>query len=319
MFARGYYDMNILLVGEESAGIRALQTLAQSRHRIVGVAASPSPKYGSPVTLWDTAKKLGIRTWAASTVKDPAFVEQIRAENVDVLLNLHSLYLINEEIVRAPKIGSFNLHPGPLPRYAGLNPVSWALYSGEKTHGVTLHWMTGQIDGGPIVYQSIFPITAEDTAFSVSVRCIKEGLQMLGRLLETLEADPTSLPQIPQNLSQRQYYGRGVPHQGCVVWSRPAEQVVNFVHACDFHPFVSPWGTPKTRKGDVEIQVVKVAGTGLIAGAAPGTVSSLDSHGLVVACRDEWVRLGKIRVQDRFMNPAEVLEPGDYLESGECN
>src|SRR6266700_8356095 len=111
--------MNILLAGEESAVIHALRLLAESGHQVVGVLASPKPKYGSPVTLWNTAQKLGYRTWVGESVKDPSFAEQIHADEVDLLLNVHSLHVINSEVLRAPRIGSFNLHPGPLPRYAG--------------------------------------------------------------------------------------------------------------------------------------------------------------------------------------------------------
>ena len=99
--------MNILLVGEESAGIHALRRLGESGHRVVGVIASPKPKYGSPVTLWMTAKKLGYRTWVAESVKDTLFAQQVRVDKVDVLLNIHSLHVINHEVLRAPKVGGF--------------------------------------------------------------------------------------------------------------------------------------------------------------------------------------------------------------------
>ena len=99
--------MNILLVGEESAGIHALRRLRESGHQVVGVIASPKPKYGSPVTLWMTANKLGYRTWVAESVKDPLFAQQVREDKVDVLLNIHSLHVINHEVLRAPKVGGF--------------------------------------------------------------------------------------------------------------------------------------------------------------------------------------------------------------------
>jgi len=306
--------MNILLVGEESAGIRVLRLLAESCHRVVGVVASPKPRYGSPVTLWNTAVKLGCRTWPAQSVKDLSFAQQIRTDEVDVLLNIHSLHVITSEVLRAPKIGCFNLHPGPLPRYAGLNPVCWALYFGETTHGVTLHGMTPEIDAGPIIYQSIFPICEADTGFSVSLRCIKEGLPLVSRLLATLEESPANLPRISQDLTQGQYYGRGVPYGGHVLWSLTARQVVNFVRACNFSPFLSPWGLPQARKGEQVFGIITAMRTGSPVSAPPGTVGCLDSFGIRVACGDEWVSIGKIKVLDKLMDAPEVLRSGDYLE-----
>jgi methionyl-tRNA formyltransferase len=306
--------MNILLVGEESAGIRILRLLTESCHRVVGVVASPQPRYGSPVTLWNTARKLGYRTWPAKSVKDSSFAHQIRTDDVDVLLNIHSLHVISTQVLEAPKIGCFNLHPGPLPRYAGRNPACWALYFGETTHGVTLHGMTPEIDAGPIIYQAIFPLCEADTGFSVSLRCIKEGLPLVSRLLATLEEGPANLPRIAQEPSEWHYYGREVPHQGHVVWSLPARRVVNFVRACNFSPFLSPWGLPQARKGEQVFEIVTAMQTGSPASDSPGVVGGQDRFGIRVACADEWITVGKIKFQSKLTEASELLHAGDYLE-----
>ena len=306
--------MNILLVGEESAGIRVLRLLAESCHRVVGVVASPKPRYGSPVTLWNTALKLGYRTWAAESVKDPSFARRIRTDEVDLLLNIHSLHVLSTEVLQAPKIGCFNLHPGPLPRYAGLNPVCWALYFGETTHGVTLHGMTAEIDAGPIIYQSLFPICEEDTGFSVSLRCIKEGLPLVSRLLATLAEGLENLPKVSQDRNHWHYYGRGVPHGGQVIWSVNARQVANFVRACNFSPFLSPWGMPQARAGDRIFSIITAKRTGSSTNSPPGTVGCPDSFGIRVACADEWISVGKIKFEDKLADAIEVLHAGDYLE-----
>ena len=308
--------MNILLVGEESAGIRALRLLAKSGHRVVGVLASPKPRYGGPATLWKTAQELGYCTRVADSVRHPAFAQQIREDDVDLLLNIHSLYIIDDEVLRAPKIGSFNLHPGPLPRFAGLNPVCWALYFGEKTHGVTLHRMTAEVDAGPIVYQSSFPITETDTGLSVSLRCIQEGLLMVSRLLDALTANPVELLEIPQDLTLRRRLSPEVPHRGRMIWSLPAQQVVNFVRACNFCPFLSPWGYPQARSGKYEFGIVEATLTECSTEASPGTVGSLDDVGVRVACSDEWISVGKVNVQKKFLHAAEILRSGDRLENG---
>jgi methionyl-tRNA formyltransferase len=309
--------MNIFLVGEESAGIRALQLLAESRHHVVGVAASPKPQYGSRVNVWDTAQRLGYRTWVAESVKDPAFAEQLSAKEVDLLLNVHSLHVIIPEVLYAPKIGCFNLHPGPLPRYAGRNPVCWAIYLGETTHGVTLHRMTAEIDAGSIVYQATFPITEADTGFSVSLRCIKEGVRLVSKLLEKLEERPFKLPDVSQDLRHWEYHGREVPHHGQVPWSLNARTVVNFLRAANFSPFPSPWGVPRTRRGHQLFGIISAVRTGCPVTASPGVVGGADDFGVKVACSDEWVSVGTIKVLDRVVNAREVLRPGDHLN--ECD
>ncbi len=139
---------------------------------------------------------------------------------------------------------------------------------------------------------------------------------MVSRLLDALTANPVKLPEIPQDLTQRQCLGRGVPHRGRMIWSLPARQVVNFVRACNFCPFLSPWGYPRTRKGKRDFGIVTATMTGCSAGASPGTVGSLDGNGVRIACSDEWISVGKVNVQEKFLDAAKILRVGDQLENG---
>src|SRR6266704_1704179 len=305
--------MNILLVAEESAGLQVLRTLARSTHRLVAVMAAPPKQGNSAASVWTLARAMGFETWPAKLVKDPAVSEQIRSRQVDILLNVHSLYIICKDILSAPVYGAFNLHPGPLPSYAGLNVISWALYRGEKTHGVTVHKMEPEIDTGPIVYQSFFPISQEDNALSLSFKSVKEGLQLMLKLLDVASADPEKIPLVPQDLSRREYFGRGVPQGGELRWSSPAHEIINFIRACDYFPFRSPWGHPRTQLGDQELAVVKGSRTGLFCEVAPGTVGRSTDSGMLVATADEWIMVRKLKVGDKYVNAAEALSTGDHL------
>ena len=309
--------LNVLLVGEESAGIDTLKALARSDHRVVAVMASPPrtpPNRTS--SLWQVGQQMGYPTWPAALVKDPAFARQVESAEVDLILNVHSLYIMNADVLSASRLGSFNLHPGPLPRYAGLNAVSWAIYHGEKTHGVTLHKIVPAIDAGPIVYQSSFNIDESDTALTVFTKCHREGLTLIVRLLETASMKPDAIPLVPQDLTQRKYFGRGVPDRGRLSWSLPALAIVNWVRACDFFPFRSPWPYPRATMGDAEIGIVKARLTRRPCEAPPGTVGSLDASGAYLACADEWIVVSKLTMEGRYVNPSDVLKCGDQLQDG---
>jgi methionyl-tRNA formyltransferase len=303
--------LNILLVGEESAGSQVLRTLAQSNHRIVAVMASPSKKAAGGTMVWNIAERLGYPTWPARLVKDPHFADKVYSEAVDILLNVHSLFIINKEVLNAPRIGSFNMHPGLLPRWAGLNTVSWAIYRGEKIHGVTIHKMVPEIDAGPIVYQSSFPIEENDTALSLTTKCVKVGVSLVSQLIKVVFLNPDTIPLVAQDLSQRRYFGAEIPNEGRLSWSLRAGEVVNFIRACDFFPFPSPWGYPRTRIGDQEIAIVKACRTGQLCDRLPGTVGSLVESGVLVACADEWILVSKVMIRGQYMNPITVLKPGD--------
>jgi methionyl-tRNA formyltransferase len=305
--------MNILLAGEESAGIQTLKAIANTGHRIVAVLASPEKKSRGSATLWQVAENLGFQTWPAKLVKDAGLAERIREAEVDIMLNVHSLYIINGEVVSAPRLGSYNLHPGPLPRYAGLNAPSWAIFRGETRYGVTVHKMEAGIDTGTIVYQSLFAIEEDDTALTVSARCAREGVTMMLRLLETAAKDPNSIPAIPQDLSQREYFKPGAPKLDGLFRSLPARQFINFVRACDYFPFPSPWGMPQVKLGEQTISIIKAVVTGVSADAPPGTVGQINGPGANVACSDEWIVINKLLIEDKYLNASEVLKPGDLL------
>jgi len=237
----------------------------------------------------------------------------MRAEEVDLLLNVHSLYVIHGTVLGAPRIGAFNLHPGPLPRYAGLNAVSWAIYQGERSHGVTVHWMAPEIDAGPIAYQSLFPIDENDTALSLAARCVREGLPLMMRLLDVAAKHPAEIPAVPQDIEKREYFPAGVPEGGRLSWQWPAQKIVDFVRACDYFPFRSPWGHPRTSMGTQELAVVKARRTHLAADSPPGTVGESTGEGVKVASSDEWLLVTKLKIGKESIHPAKVLKGGEKL------
>ena len=185
-------------------------------------------------------------------------------------------------LLEVPRLGAWNLHPGPLPRYAGLNAPSWAIYHGERSHGVTVHRMERGIDTGDIAYQDCFPIEETDTGLSLSLRCAERGVGLVQRLLQ----DAPAIRRRPQDATLRSYFGRAAPQGGRIDWHSPARRIYDFVRACDYGPFPSPWGVPRARLGDDEVEIRKLALTGERCTAAPGTV-----RGDRVAAADEWLLL----------------------------
>ncbi|MDB5292177.1 MAG: luciferase-like monooxygenase family [Phycisphaerales bacterium] len=305
--------LNILLAAEESPGSAALRHICSSGHHVVAVlTTAPGDPQRSGV-CWNAAQALGCQTLPTASATVEGLAGIIRRENVDILLCVHSLFIMAREVLNAPRIGCFNLHPGPLPRYAGLNSPSWAIYRGEKEHGVTLHHMTTAIDAGPIAYQRMFPIADEDIGLSLATRCVQEGQPLLRKLLEVAAVDSRAIPHIAQDLGRREYFNGHPPMGGWLDFSRTAREVVNFLRAACYHPFRSPWGHPKTLFAGAEVGVVTGSLTGLPAGGAPGVVTELSTVGAVVCCADESIVLQRIRFGGDYCNAAEVLKPGALL------
>jgi len=307
--------MRIALAAEESAGVQALRLVAASVHQAcVVLTESSSGDRTRGLTVAAVAEELGIDTLPGAAVRDPSLAGTLRARGVDVLLNVHSLYVVHPAVLAAPRFGCFNLHPGPLPRYAGLNTPNWALYQGEPSHGVTLHWMAPGIDAGPIAYQESFPLTSEDNGFSVSATCVREGLRLVSRLLDDLGTDPARVPVVEQDVTLRRYFGRDVPHDGWIPWTEGATHVAGLVRACDYGPWTSPWGRARTRGNDgLEITVRRARRTGRPADDPPGTVGRCDSAEAWVATRDEWIVISRLQVAGAVTPADLVLTTGDVL------
>ena len=274
------WNMRIALLCEEAAGARILEALGKSAHELAAVLTSE----GSAV--WRLACRLGHRPIPARRVREPAFAGELAGCAPALLLNVHSLYIVPPAVLQVPRLGAYNLHPGPLPECAGLNAPSWAIYHGWQRHGVTVHRMEPGIDTGAIAYEEHFPITPADTGLSVALRCAQLGVGLVKKMLEA-----EAIPSRPQDLSQRRYFGRGVPQGGRIDWNAPARRIHDFVRACDYAPFASPWGTPRAMLADREIEVSKTAMTGERCDAAPGTVKENE----FVATADEWLRLKKVK------------------------
>lgn len=300
--------MNILLAAGEAAGIQALRRLVASGHRLVAVLAGADGDTARGATVAGVAEREGVPLWPAELVRDPALAERLAAEGVDLLLNVHSLLIVRAEIVAAPRIGSFNLHPGPLPEYAGLNAPSWAIANGERHHAATLHWMEPGLDTGPVAYEASFAIEPQDTGLSVSAKCVRHGLPLLDELLAAAASEPASIPRRPQDLSRRRLYTREeIPYGGRIDWSLPAHQILDFVRACDYGPFPSPWGRPRARVGGLELGVLRAAATGEGTTEPPGTLGERGGSGVQVAAADEWVAIERVEVDGALRYAAEIL------------
>jgi methionyl-tRNA formyltransferase len=285
--------MRVLLIGEGAAGTQVLRGLLNHGHDVVAVMTD-SIEPSEAVSLGHVAKGAGLRVWAAERVEDPDLSDLLLWEEVDMLLNVYSLHIVHDRILQVPRIGSFNLHPSPLPAYAGLNSVCWALFRGERSHGVTVHWMAPRIDSGPIAYQEIFPIEPEETGLSLATKCIRVGVRLVARLVDTAVSHTDRIPAIPQDLTERSYFGRDTPYEGPLSWSMPAHAFVNFVRACNFHPLRSPWGTATAVVGDRTFGLRDAQLTGSPARAPAGSYRPGKEGSVLVACADEWVRLPQL-------------------------
>ncbi|HEV8095364.1 MAG TPA: phosphoribosylglycinamide formyltransferase [Burkholderiales bacterium] len=71
-----------------------------------------------------------------------------------------------------------NIHPSLLPAFPGLSTHARALAAGVKVHGCTVHFVTRELDHGPIIVQAAVPVLAADTAEALAARVLREEHQV---------------------------------------------------------------------------------------------------------------------------------------------
>jgi len=67
-----------------------------------------------------------------------------------------------------------NIHPSLLPKFPGLNTHRKAIDAKEKYHGATVHFVTEELDGGPIISQEIVEVDSIDTEYSLAQKVLEK-------------------------------------------------------------------------------------------------------------------------------------------------
>ena len=114
------------------------------------------------------------RSFPSREAFDQALVEQLHSVQVDLVI-LAGFMRILTPVFITPFAGRLlNIHPSLLPKYPGLHTHQRALDAGDSEAGVTVHFVTPELDGGPPIVQARVSIAPGDTAETLATRVIVE-------------------------------------------------------------------------------------------------------------------------------------------------
>ncbi len=82
--------------------------------------------------------------------------------------------ILTDAFVRHYEGRMFNIHPSLLPRYKGLHTHARAIEAGDAEHGASVHFVTPELDGGPLIIQASVPVKADDTPESLAARVLEQ-------------------------------------------------------------------------------------------------------------------------------------------------
>jgi len=142
---RGELPVDFVLAGSDKAGAHALQ-LAEAAG-VATLALSP-------------------RNYPDRRSFDLDLLARVAASGAEILVLAGFMRVLDGEAL-APWIGRvINIHPSLLPKYRGLHTHRRALEAGDREHGASVHYVTAELDGGPLIAQvriTVHPDDDEDT------------------------------------------------------------------------------------------------------------------------------------------------------------
>lgn len=103
---------------------------------------------------------------------DQVLVNELNAHQADLVILAGFMRILTPVFIEPFAGRLMNIHPSLLPKYPGLHTHQRALDAGDEEAGVTVHFVTPELDGGPPVLQSRIPILAGDTAATLAERVI---------------------------------------------------------------------------------------------------------------------------------------------------
>ena len=191
-------DVVVLLSGTGS-NLQALIDNARtddSPFRIAAVISNRADAYGL-----QRAKEAGIATrfldhttFEGREAFDQGLIELIDTFQPKLVVLAGFMRILSAGFVRHYQGRLLNIHPSLLPKYKGLHTHQRALETGDTEHGCSVHFVTEELDGGPLVVQAVVPVESDDSAqtlaqrvhtqehriYPLAVRWFAEGRLILG-------------------------------------------------------------------------------------------------------------------------------------------
>jgi phosphoribosylglycinamide formyltransferase-1 len=120
------------------------------------------------------AEVLGHRGYPDRESYDAALQRLIDSYQPGLVVLAGFMRILTPELVRHYRGRMFNIHPSLLPAFRGLHTHQRVLEAGEKRHGASVHFVTEQLDSGPLVIQVRVPVLPEDTPDVLAARVLEQ-------------------------------------------------------------------------------------------------------------------------------------------------
>lgn len=117
---------------------------------------------------------------------DKALAERIDDYKPDFVILAGFMRILTSGFVEHYCNKLINIHPSLLPKFKGLNTHQRAIDAGEKEHGASVHFVTAELDDGPVIMQAKVNILADDSAESLAARVLEQEHQLYPAAIQKL-------------------------------------------------------------------------------------------------------------------------------------
>ncbi|MGX3020237.1 phosphoribosylglycinamide formyltransferase [Ursidibacter sp. B-7004-1] len=169
----------VVLISGNGSNLQAIIDATTSGYihgKIVAVISNKPTAYGLA-----RAEKVNIPTFVFSRKQftdnlamDTAIAEKIEQLNADLIVLAGYMKILTPEFTQRFTGKIINIHPSLLPKYAGLNTHQRAMDAGDTEHGMTIHFVNEEVDGGAIILQAKVPIYPDDVLDDVIERVYEQ-------------------------------------------------------------------------------------------------------------------------------------------------
>lgn len=159
----------------------------------------------APLATFDgVARRFGVPVKVVARINDADGEALVRAFAPDVILSARFSLIFKRHVFEIPRLGTWNVHPGALPRYAGLFAPFRCLVEGGDAIGCTLHRVDDGIDTGPVQGIGWLPVDPSRSLLWHVLNTYGPGLDLFFDMLDGMRAGRLPQPQV-QDVASRVY------------------------------------------------------------------------------------------------------------------
>lgn len=163
----------VVLISGNGSNLQALMDHCSKVHcQFTGVISNKADAYGlqRAAAAGVPSQVVDHREYPDRESFDKEMIRVIDAFQADLVVLAGFMRILSPGFVQHYQGRLLNIHPSLLPDYKGTHTHQRALDAAETEHGVSVHFVTEELDGGPVIRQAVIPINADDTADSLAAR-----------------------------------------------------------------------------------------------------------------------------------------------------